>query len=272
MSLRFITAVFGLAIGVNAVAVPLNGELTAPAGTAPAMRVYAWSSNGALHWVAVRQGEPFHLELPAGRYRLFAAPADPGAPSVYAGHTECDPRAACEHHSLRWLRVESAAVRADIVDWHLDEADALSIDQRLGRSEADATELDIAAPKFIEYPAITRPAARAQRLAPESPVDGALRDVLQTALVNAAPNVGGRGVLVQNPCPHGCEAALVDLPTGRVLRIPHAAGTVAYRRDSRLLVVSLPDASRHYYVWDPEPGTLRPVGEPRSGLGSEAAY
>ena len=272
MRLRLFTAGLGVAIGLPAAAAVLSGELLAPAGAAPAMRVYAWSAGGPLHWVAVRAGEPFHLDVPAGRYRLFAAPADSGAPSVYAGHTDCDTRTPCNHHRLRWLHVESGPLHADIADWHLDESEAAGIDQRLGRSQAEVNERDMAAPKFIEYPSASRVGARATRLTLEGDLEPGLRESLRDALANAAVNVGGRGVLLQSPCPHGCESALIDLSTGRVLRVPHAAAAIAYRRDSRLLVVSLPDASRRYYVWEPDTATLRGVYEAHAEAGSEAAY
>jgi hypothetical protein len=270
--LRLVTAGLGMLIGLPAAATAVSGDLVAPAGATPAMRVYAWSGNGALHWVAARAGESFRLDLPAGRYRLFAAPADPGAPPVYAGHTGCDPRTACGHHRLRWLQIDAAPLHADIGDWHLDESDATGIDERLGRSEAAPDDLDAAAPKFIEYPSTSKVGVRANRLTLDGESEPGLKQALRDALATGTPNLGGRGVLLQSPCPHACEAALVDLSTGHVLRVPHPQGTITYRRDSRLLVVSLPDASRHYYVWEPDTAALKNVRETRGEKGSEAAY
>ena len=285
---RALTLAFALAcMSGSAAAAALSGRLGSPAGHVPALTVYAWSLTGArLHSVTTEPGqEHYTLELPPGRYWLFAAPADPGAPPVYGGYTEfvsCARDAArraahaCARHGLTTVPLGARRIdNIDITDWYLADATLAELDRILGRpGEEPPSELELAAPKFSEYPAQPLAAARAAALQGGS--DARIvreREALVTAL-GSAPNFAGRFVLVRLGCGEHCEgAALVELTSGRVafpaalasLPAPGPCmerGALQFRRDSRLLTVTARDGEQlvtRYYVWDGESGTLRVV-------------
>jgi hypothetical protein len=276
-----VLALLGLAPGLAAAA-PVSGRLAAPAGSLPALTLYAWSLTGAgLYSVMTTSGQAsFAIDLPAGRYYVFAAPADPGAPALYGAYTEfaaCSrgrPRdGACPGHVLRTVVVRRAAVDGvDLTDWYLDDAVTRELDRILGRpADAQIGESELAAPKFSEYPA---PPAGAVATALAAEGDARIerdREVLTAALGSGA-NFAGRTVLVKIGCGAGCESvAFVDLPSGRVA-FPAALATLPaptdcagrgplqFRRDSRLLTVTGRDGDQlltRYFVWEPDSGALR---------------
>ena len=270
-----------LLLPLCALATPVIGHLSSPTGTLPALRVYAWSATGKLVAAATSTGQSVvRLELPTGRYRLFATPADPGVPLVYVGHTQCslgDEAASCTRHDLRWIAVDGGAlVNVDINDWHIEDAQALMLDRALHRKEgAGDPDPSIAAPRFFEYPGATQLRAHATRLM-EHDARPEWRTRLAEALSAGHINFAGRASIVELPCGSGCVAArIVDLETGRVTPIPTGAERqgllacperLAYRRDSRLLRIAIDDSDGNllesYYVWDPEAALLRPVGNP----------
>lgn len=273
-----------LFVSLSAAATPVVGQLSSPAGSLPALRVYAWSASGRLVATATSPGQSvFHFNLPPGPYRLFATPADPGVPLVYAGHTGCSAEgasAACSAHELAWVQVAGdSPVHADVNDWRIDDAQAAQLDRALHRPEgAGDDDPSAGAPRFFEYPAAPLRRARALQLAGgEGRPDE--RQRLEAALQAAHINFAGRASIVQIPCGPGCWAArIVDLETGRVTAIPTnvdhantAACTehLAYRRDSRLLRVAYNDPEgdpgEAYFVWDPDTGRLRSIGSPPTG-------
>ena len=271
----------------GAVAAPVGGRLGSPIGHVPALTVYAWSLTGArLHSITAEAGqERYTLELPPGRYWLFAAPADPGAPPVYGGYTELVPcmrdaarRIAhgCTRHGLVAVVIGTHRVdNLDLTDWYLDDATLGELDRILGRpGDAPPSELELAAPKFSEYPAASFAAARAAALQGGGEVRVEReREALATAL-GSTPNFAGRFVLVRLGCGERCEsAALVELTTGRVAfpaalaNLPASGpcmerGALQFRRDSRLLTVTARTGEQlvtRYYVWDGDSGALRAV-------------
>jgi hypothetical protein len=291
--LRAATAVLCLALAAAAAAAPVSGRLATPTGVVPALTLYAWSVTGAqLYSVTTEAGQAsFTLDLPRGRYWLFATPADPGAPPLYGaytGYAACghapDARATdCHSHALRVLVVGARGQAGiELGDWHLDDAVTRDLDRVLGRPDAAATdEVQLAAPKFSEYPAPPYAGPRATALAAGSdPRVERDREPLTAALASA-PNFAGRTVLVRLGCGNDCEqAALVDVATGRVAYPPAltelpastpcaSRGPLLFRRDSRLVTVTGRDRTElvtRYFVWDPDTGLLRLVASLASAL------
>jgi hypothetical protein len=219
------------------------------------------------------------LDVPAGRYRVFATPADPGVPLVYLGHTTCsngEDATSCQH-DLRWVSAtDSGSTHVDINDWHIDDAQAQSLDRALHREEgAGEPDPSVASPRFFEYPGANQLRAHAGRLV-HPDVRPEWRARLADALAAGHINFAGRASIVELPCGSGCVAArIVDLETGRVTAVPTGAERqgllacperLAYRRDSRLLRVAVDGADgaavESYYVWEPDSAQLRPLGLP----------
>ncbi len=276
-----VLALISLLLALRATATPVAGHLSSPTGTLPALRVYAWSASGRLLATATAPGQPaFHFDLPPGRYRLFATPADPGVPLVYAGHTSCvgnEDAGACTNHDLRWVQVAGETpIPVEVGDWHIDDTQAQILDRALHRPDgAGDQDPSNGAPRFFEYPAQPLRRARAQRLAPGDfrPED---RARLSNALKLGHINFAGQATVLQFSCGLGClTARIVDLETGRVTLIPSGAQgqgaqacpeRLAYRRESRLLRVDYEGAdggaAESYYVWDAASAELKPIGLP----------
>jgi hypothetical protein len=273
-------------------AATLAGRLGSPSDFVPALRVHAWSRpDGRLYTVQTEPGQPtYALDVPAGRYVVFAVPADPGAPPVYGAHTRFSVCArdaqrlgsgACRDHSLVEVEVAKRRVDgADVTDWYLDDAGIAALDRALGREPEAVDEAQLAAPKFSEYP-VPRLATvpRAEELQPADD-DRLERDraALSAALVGT-PTFAGRFAIVRVPCTSGATgcagAAILDLPLGTVTYppalnpLPPAGpctdrGVLQFRRDSRLLTLTARDGDQlvtRFYVWDGENGRLRTVAQ-----------
>jgi hypothetical protein len=294
--MRAATAALLLALAAGATGAPVTGRLGTPTGVVPPLTLYAWSLTGArLYSVTTDGGQTsFTLDLPRGRYWLFATPADPGAPPLYGAYTAFAACARAAGHAAdcgHELRVVTVGARGqsgvELSDWHLDDAVTRDLDRIVGRPDGgDVDELRLAAPKFSEYPAPAYAGARAAALAAGG--DERLerdREALAAALAGPA-NFAGRMVLLRLACGSGCEqAALVDLATGRVAFPPALAelpastpcssrGPLVFRRDSRLVTVTGREQSElvtHYYVWDADAGLLRQVASLASPLDERCA-
>ncbi|HXQ32093.1 MAG TPA: hypothetical protein VN790_09040 [Steroidobacteraceae bacterium] len=293
LPLLLLVAQLVLAAGVAA-ASPVSGRVAAPAapaGSLPALTLYAWSLTGAkLYSMTTASGQAsFAIDLPPGRYYLFATPADPGAPAIYGAYTEyaacarSHPPADCPQHGLRTLTVGGSKVDGvELTDWYLDDAVSRELDQILGQPDGgEPGEAELAAPKFSEYPAPPYLAARAAALAGDG--DARIerdREALTAALANPA-NFAGRMVLLRIGCGSGCESvAFVDLASGRIAYPaalatlpPRTActdrGPLKFRRDSRLLTVTGQEGDQlmtRYFVWDADSGTLRRVASLASAV------
>jgi len=86
---------FGSSAGVSAGT--LEGIVTFPSQFVPSMTVYVSDVDTArVHTVLLPHGQKnFTAEVPPGRYVVFLAPNDPGAPNVYGAYTRyslCAPR------------------------------------------------------------------------------------------------------------------------------------------------------------------------------------
>jgi hypothetical protein len=290
VSLRAAIACLLLVLATRVPAAPVSGRVGTPTGVVPALTLYAWSpSSGPLYQAPIASGQAtFTIELPRGRYWLFAAPADPGAPPVYGAYTDfaacaqgAKPRV-CKDHALKLVTVGAkGASGIELNDWYLDDALTRDLDRILGRPSAEPDEAELAAPKFSEYPAPPYGGAHATALA--AGADARLErdhEALAAALA-AAANFAGRMALVRVSCGTGCEqAALVDVASGKVAypaalaELPAAApcthrGVLLFRRDSRLLTVT----GRHeaelvtrYFVWDGDAGQFKLVASLASAL------
>jgi hypothetical protein len=276
-------ALLALHAGVVGAAV-VSGRLAPPTGTLPALTLYAWSVTGAkLYSVTTAEGQAiFSIELPPGRYVVFAAPADPGAPAVYGAYTEfaaCTrdkPRGVCLAHGLAPVVVGRHRLEhVDLSDWYLDTAVTAELDRILGRAdEPELSDSALSAPRFSEYPAPAWNGTRAAALAEGADERLARDHEALLAAFASRENFSGRAVLVRLGCGDGCESvAIVDLPSGRVAypaalatlppRAPCAAtGPLEFRRDSRLLTLTAREGAQlvtHYFTWDPEAGALRAI-------------
>ncbi len=277
---------------------PVSGRLGTPTDVVPALTVYAWSLTGArLHSLTTEAGQTaYTLELPPGRYWLFAMPADPGAPLLYGAHTDFSAcaharapgSAECQGHALRAVTLERGRLDGvDLTDWRLDDASTRELDRILGRPAGGiADEEQLAAPKFSEYPAAAFTGARAATLVAIDELRlGRDRELLATALASPV-NFAGRMVLVRLGCGTGCESvAMIDVATGRVAYPPTLAtlppstpcstrGALLFRRDSRLVTVTGRDRAElvtRYYVWDADSGVLRLVASLASALEERCA-
>jgi hypothetical protein len=283
-----------LALAPAARAAPVDGRIAAPGGTLPALTVYAWSlRNAKLYSLSTAEGQAsFTIDLPRGRYYLFAAPLEPGAPAIYGAYTRfaaCAGTAAgadCSRHDLKTLVVGRRALpEVELTDWYLDDAVTRRLDRMLGRPGGAGGEDELAAPRFSEYPAPASSARAAALATADEPRIEHDRELL-TAALSASANFAGRAVLVRVGCGGHCEsAALVDLPSGRVAypaelaSLPAATrcvpgGALKFRRDSRLLTltaISGGERLTHYFLWDGEGGTLKPLASLSSVVAGHCA-
>src|SRR5262245_52453366 len=108
-------------------AATLGGRIVFPGRPPPAATVYVRSLDGlSRQQQSLRRGETeFSIELPAGRYWVFARPDEPGLTELYGAHTEfslCSRANAgaeapeCADHSLAVVEVAAGAtaMRADV--------------------------------------------------------------------------------------------------------------------------------------------------------------
>ena len=299
-------ALLGMLGAASAPATVVGGRLGTGRTAAPALRVYAWArATGRLYTLAGGTATTWSLDLPPGRYWLFAGLEGPGAPPIYAAYTEYSrclhqaarPAQGCDGHQISELEVGAHPLRdIDLTDWALSDDSASAIDNLLGRPPVDPyDESGRAAPKFSEYP--VRSAAAQTSAHEASGYHDADRDAVAAALAGS-PNFAGHLQLVPVSCGNACSGvAVIDHLTGAVrdpselnpLPEPPACETRAvlqYRRDSRLLIVrsAMPkDASgntlMHYYTVDGDGAQLRlissrtsaePAATPRCAPGERA--
>lgn len=298
-------AALALLLPLAAPAAPLAGRLGSPSDFVPALTVHAWSkSERRLHSVGTSAGQAtYELDVPPGRYVVFATPADPGAPPIYGAHTRfslCARDApslasgACRDHAL--VEVEVAKRRVDgvdVTDWYLDDAVIAELDALLGRSADAVDEVPLAAPRFSEYPSVRLASIpRAAGLQPDADPRVERDRAALVAALAAPPTFAGRFTVVRVPCgttaadaaapgEPGCEgAAILDLSLGRVTYpdvlnpLPAtdpctARGGLQFRRDSRLLTRTAREGEQlvsRYLVWDGEAARLRSVATLTSDL------
>lgn len=215
-----------LALPAVAVGGTVSGELGFLGELVPALRIHAWQPATGQHLVFTtqRQQKRYTMQLPAGRWILFARPNEPGAPDLYGAYSRfaaCsrNPQAlragACSDHSLVEVPVwKSGRVDGvDLTDWYLDDASAARLDAVLGRGPGESyTEAALAAPRFSEYPATLLPPGTATTTVDADSADPRLqRDQAAIAAALAkGPNFAG--VLALFAVPGGTATATTTSP------------------------------------------------------------
>lgn len=265
-------AVAGFFASPAARAAYIEGQIGFPGQSAPPMMAYICEvDTSRIRTIPIAPGQnKFAVEVPAGRYLVFLAPREPGAPNIYGAYTGAD-------HTLANVNVTAHTARAEINidDWYLSDAIAAQLDRIRGIETSIAAE-PLSAPRFSEYRAPPYEASTAPR--PEF-MEGSLsndeRARLQQSLP-AAPNFAGNFSLVLSHCGGDCDRLfLFDWRNGKVFEpagpgemrgtLPcRAADAVQFRRDSRLLSVTGVHADgllTRYFLWRPDTGTLAPATE-----------
>jgi hypothetical protein len=270
----------------------LTGRISFPGRTPPAATVYVRALDGpsVLQQSLRRGATEFSIELPAGRYWVFARPDEPGLTELYGAYTEfsvCNGARAteqsgeCSDHSLAAVEVPEGTglVRAEIDDWMLSDETAAELDSVLGAAPA-ADGAELGRPRFSEYRVTpsTEPAA-ALDLATE-PRAAPYAQQLQEATL-AASNFAGRFTLLRVACGENCaRVAIVDRKSGAIVlpdSLAEGLGTLPcrakrdldFREDSRLLEFSRREAEfavTDYLLWDTEELTLAPLAQYRRSL------
>ncbi|MDE2306624.1 MAG: hypothetical protein KGL34_13770 [Gammaproteobacteria bacterium] len=279
---RLAALAFALSSAAAAQAAVIDGRIGFPGDDAPPVTVYVYSLDAArLRNAAIQASRrDFRIEVPAGRYLVFAAPSDPGAPDVYGAYTQCDSVAAkplttpCADHSLRTVVIGPGARRATVTidDWSLSDADADALDRIRGIAATPGPE-PRGAPHFSEYPVAADPSPEAARARPRlgalhlSPAD---RRRARDVLAAGANFAGGLTVLVAHCGSHCLRVLLIDSGKAEIVEPPElgaiddslpcrTAEAVLFRRDSRLLSVTRWRDGvivTQYFVWEPRARAL----------------
>jgi hypothetical protein len=276
-------AVASLALSAGAAAGTIEGTVTFPGEHVPSMTVYASDlETSRVHSVQLARGQAnFTVEVPSGRYLVFLAPNEPGAPNVYGAFTEyslCTPHdvdGKCEDHSLVPVvisaRTPHGAVTID--DWYLSDDIAGQIDRIRGAAAAFYSE-PLSAPRFSEYPSASFDVAAA----PKIDLGGGELSEENRALVRQSlaggPNFAGHVTVTLTRCGPACgRLVLVDWRSGAVQEPSslHPPGDIQgtlpcrteeallIRRDSRLLSITRTRGAAvvtQYYVWNPKNAAL----------------
>lgn len=266
----------------------IEGAVTFPSQLVPSMTVYAsdLDTSRVRSVQLVRGRANFSVEVPPGRYWVFLAPNEPGAPNVYGAYTQYSmcvraQTERCEGHGLVAVVVSARAPRVTVRvdDWYLTDDVADQIDRIRNMASGGAARGDsepLGAPRFSEYPSASFDASTGPRVdfsgSEWSEED---RARLQRALAGG-PNFAGHVTVARLPCGAGCaRLLLVDWRNGQRQEPPlrneiqselpcRTDEALLYRRDSRLLSIT---SSREtgvvtqYYVWNQKNAALVFNGE-----------
>jgi hypothetical protein len=270
-------------------AATIEGEILFPSRSVPALTAYAFELDTArIRSAQIPEDQSkFSIDVPPGRYVVFMAPNEPGAPDIYGAYTQfsaCAARetvaadavgetqAACADHGLITVTVKAAAGRArvSIDDWYLSDEIADQLDRMRGAPVGAATE-PLGAPRFSEYKSGQAESMPAPKLDfTESAEAPAERAKLQQSLMSG-PNFASNLTAALMQCGSGCtHLVIVDWRSGKIIEPPEIGeiqGTlpcradelVQFRRDSRLLSVSQTRADHivtQYFLWKPDTEAL----------------
>jgi hypothetical protein len=276
-------AVASLALSAVAAAGTIDGIVTFPSEHVPSMTVYASDlETSRVHSVQLARGQAnFTVEVPAGRYLVFLAPNEPGAPNVYGAYTEyslCTPHdvdGKCEDHSLVPVVISARTPHGTVAidDWYLSDDVAGQIDRIRGAAASFYSE-PLSAPRFSEYPSASFDISAA----PKIDLGGGELSEENRALVQqslaSGPNFAGYVTVTLTRCGPACSRlVLVDWRSGTVQEpsSQHPPGDIQgilpcrteeallARRDSRLLSVTRTRGAAvltQYYVWNPKNAAL----------------
>ncbi len=285
-----LAAVASLGSCAGAGAGEIEGAVTFPTELVPSMTVFASDLDAPkIHSVQLIRGQAnFTVNVPPGRYLVFTAPNEPGAPNVYGAYTQyslCAPHdtGRCEDHTLVPVTITARAPRAAVTidDWYLSDEVAGQMDRIRGVA-ADTDPESLSAPRFSEYPsAAFDDDARPKLDSGASELSEGDVEVVQRAL-SGGPNFAGHVTVALTRCGLTCgRLILVDWHGGAeqelALQGPQGAsaeteGTLPcradeallFRRDSRLLSVTRARGAAvvtQYYVWNQRSAGLVQSGE-----------
>ncbi len=299
-----LAAVASLGQSAGVLAGTIAGTVIFPTRFVPSMTVYVSElDTSRLRSVQLARGQAnFTVAVPSGRYLVFLAPNEPGAPNIYGAYTRyslCAPRdgdGGCADHALVAVAVTAKAPHASVTidDWYLTEQIAQQIDRIRGAAAAGGFDSEpLSAPRFSEYPsepfaAAGLPAATGLSSAAGLPkvdfggsdLSEENRGIVERAL-SSGPNFAGHVTAALTRCGPACSRlVLIDWNTGAIVGLPlqhlHAEiegalpcrpeDAVVFRRDSRLLSVSRVQGTMvvtQYYVWNQKSAALAQSGEYR---------
>jgi hypothetical protein len=264
--------------GAGACAGTIAGTVSFPSQVVPSMTVYASDLDSPrIHTAQLARGQVnFSVEVPPGRYVVFLAPNEPGAPDVYGAFTrysQCTPHdvdGACEDHALIPVavtaKVPHAAVTID--DWYLTDEIANQLDRIRGAAGDRSPKEPLSAPRFSEYPSESYEAGTAPKIDfGPSELSQEDRELAEAALAGG-PNFAGHVTATLTSCGAACgRVLLIDWRSGAVQELPppgsrdESQGTLPcridealqFRRDSRLLSLTRAEGTAvvtQYYVWN----------------------
>jgi hypothetical protein len=287
-----LAAAVSLGSGAGALAGTLEGTVTFPGQFISSMTVYASDLDTArVHIVQLRRGQTnFTAEIPPGRYVVFLAPNEPGAPNVYGAYTQysvCAPHehaGECADHALMEVCVGARAPHAAVTidDWYLTDDIAAQLDRIREMAVGDGARSNsepLSAPRFSEYPSAPFDGSVTPKIDfGGSELSSEDRETVQQAL-SSGPNFAGHVTATLMSCGAACSRlVLVDWRSGQV-REPSPPGAAAeiqgtlpcrpdeavlFRRDSRLLSITRMHGASiitRYYVWNQKNSLLMQNGE-----------
>jgi hypothetical protein len=281
-------AMASLSLSAGALAGTIEGVVTFPSQLVPSMTVYASDlDTSRVHSVQLARGQAnFTVEVPPGRYLVFLAPNEPGAPNIYGAYTQyslCAPHAGdaqCEDHALVAITISAKTPRCAVTidDWYLSDDIAEQIDRIRGVAAGSNSE-PLSAPRFSEYPSASFDAAAAPEIDfGGSELSEAERANVQQAL-SSGPNFAGHVTAALTRCGPSCgRVVLVDWLSGAIQGLPLQAPraeiqgplpcrtdeALLFRRDSRLLSVTRSRGAAvvtQYFVWNQKNAALVQSGE-----------
>ncbi|MEP6885759.1 MAG: hypothetical protein ABJC66_13510 [Gammaproteobacteria bacterium] len=286
-----LAAVMSLGPCAGVLAGSIDGAIVFPSQLVPSMTMYATDLDSSrVRTLRLARGQTsFSIDVPPGRYVVFLAPNEPGAPNIYGAYTHyslCAPHEAgkCEEHALVETTVTAKTRRSAVIidDWYLTDDIAEQIDRIRGiAAGGDSGSEPLSAPRFSEYPSAPFDAS----LPPKVDLGGSElseedRATVQAALANG-PNFAGQVTATLASCGLGCgRVVLVDWRSGTVRQLaapndpadrqaslpcrPEEA--LLFRRDSRLLIVTRVRGTAvvtQYFVWNQNNAALVPRAEYR---------
>ncbi len=288
-----LAAMMSLGPCAGALAGSIDGAISFPSQRVPSMTVYAadLDSSRVRTLQLARDQTNFSVDVPPGRYRVFLAPNEPGAPNIYGAYTQYSLCAMhdtgnCEDHALVEVAITAKTRRSAVTidDWYLPDDIAEQIDRIRGIASGGASDSEpLSAPRFSEYPStgsdgpLPKIDVGGRELSEED------RAILQAALVNG-PNFAGQVTATLTSCGLACgRLLLVDWRSGMVRQLtePHPAEphpptetlaalpcrpeeALQFRRDSRLLIMTRVRGAAvvtEYFVWNQNNAALVPSGE-----------
>jgi hypothetical protein len=250
-----LAAVASLGQSAGVLAGTITGTVTFPTQFVPSMTVYVSDLDSSrVRSVQLARGQAnFTVAVPSGRYLVFLAPNEPGAPNIYGAYTQyslCAPHDAdgkCSDHALVSVAVTPRAAHASVTidDWYLTDEVAQQIDRIRGAAPVGGFDSEpLSAPRFSEYPseplaAKASPTPAALSTAPSLPTATGLpaaglpkvdfggsdlsdenRDIVERAL-SGGPNFAGHVTATLTRCGPACSRlVLIDWNTGAILGLP----------------------------------------------------